>query len=114
MVMKRFDLNGMASTSTSAWGLGVSIIRFSWIWFVKNEVMIESSRETILWFRTRYSATEGTVKSWSAKYLIEVSASLSVRRYASMIRLYTFAKCVAEKHDELHSRYDSKRGRTHG
>ena len=50
------------------------------IWLVKKEWRIERRRETSLWFLTRCAETEGTVKSWRAKYLMEVSASRSTRR----------------------------------
>lgn len=42
--------------------------------------MMFSKREIRLWFLTICPATEGVVKSWRAKYLIDVSASRSTRR----------------------------------
>lgn len=70
-------------------------MRLSTIWLVKNDVIIASRREMIRCSCTICEATEGTVNSWRAKYLIEVSASLSTRRYASITQWYTIAKCRA-------------------
>jgi hypothetical protein len=102
--MKRLDLNGNESTSMVPVDVGTGTkeekvapgevgvedglvkpdagyaMRLSTIRFVKKAVIIAKSLETKLWFLAICPDTDGTVKSCSAKYLIEVSASRSTSR----------------------------------